>query len=71
MNMSEAADESHLGRPGARVMFAFAIIFPVLATLAVAARLYSNRLIRKSRGWDDWTVIGCLVDTILRFRSNC
>ena len=61
---NRAADDSHLGRPQARLMFAFAIIFPVLGTLALAARLYSNHVLKKSYGWDDWTIIGSLVSEI-------
>lgn len=57
--------DSHLDRRQARVMFAFAIVFPVIATLFLAARLYSNHLIGKKYGWDDWTTIGALVSGIV------
>lgn len=63
---NRAADDSHLGRLEARLMFAFAIFFPVLATFALAARLYSNHVMKKEYGWDDWTVIGSLASQIGR-----
>ena len=49
MNLSNrATDDSPLGRCQARLMFAFAIVFPVLGTLALAVRLYSNHNINKN-----------------------
>ena len=61
---NRAADDSHLGRRQARLIFVLAIVFPTLGTLALAARLYSSHVIKKSYGWDDWAVIGSLVGAV-------
>lgn len=51
----------HLAKSGAQAMFALGIVFPVLATIAVACRFISHRLKRRSYGWDDALVVGALI----------
>ncbi|KAL8866168.1 MAG: hypothetical protein Q9174_006459 [Haloplaca sp. 1 TL-2023] len=46
---------------GSRAIVVVSWISTVLATIAVAARLYARRLQRSGYGWDDWVILAALV----------
>lgn len=59
------ADPGHLASGGARTLFAFGIIFPVLSTLFVAGRFYSHRLKERKWGFDDAFIVVALVSRFI------
>ena len=59
--MSPSQRDGVLATGHAQSFLAVAIVFPILATSFVIARLYCRRLTRLTLGVEDWLVLAALV----------
>ena len=59
--MSQRGSEEPLDASRAKSLFAICIVFPFLASFAVAARFYSRHLKSMKLGADDWMILIGLV----------